>query len=162
MTCKSRVFSSCLLAGETLPFEFDWTREFAVFWAPVTSFPAFSAVRPLTGGTGLEYVSGGGQSGEDEPTWPDTVGGTVDDGSITWTAQALSNTSLRERIDTASWPAVTGFTISSDTVTDEPGRQLTTAKINAAVAIATRRNIRVELTTTQGNEYVGVIKMKVE
>lgn len=162
MSCKTRVFSSCLIAGETLPFQFDWTPEFAVYWAAVSSFPALSVARPLTGGTGLEYLSGGGQSGEDEPTWPDTIGGTVDDGSITWTAQALSNASLRERISTATWPAVTGFTISSVTVTDEPGRQLTTAKISAAAAISVRRNIRVELTTTQGNEYVGILRMKVE
>jgi hypothetical protein len=162
MTCKSRVFSSCILAGETLPFEFDWTQEFASYWAAGGSFPQFSAIRPVSVTTGLEYVSSGGQAGEEEPTWPTTIGGTVEDGSITWTAQALSNSSLRERISTASWPAVTGFTISDETTTDEPGRQLTTAKINADTAISSRRQIRVELTTTEGNEYVGIIKMKVE
>lgn len=161
MSCKSRVFSSCMLAGETLPFEFDWTHEFSVFWAAAGYFPALSVVRPVTGITGLEYVSSGGQAGEEEPTWPTTIGGTVEDGSITWTAQALSNSSLRERISTATWPAVTGFTISAEATTDQPGRQLTTAKINAEAALSSRRNIRVELTTTEGNEYVGIIKMKV-
>jgi hypothetical protein len=162
MSCKSRVFSSCMLAGETLPFELDWTQDFAIFWAAAGVFPEFTVVRPVTGITGLEYVSSGGQAGEEEPTWPTTVGGTVEDGSITWTAQELSNSSLREQISTATWPAVTGFTISDETTTDEPGRQLTTAKINADTAISSRRQIRVELTTTEGNEYVGIIKMKVE
>jgi hypothetical protein len=162
MTCKTRVFSSCLIAGETLPFEFDWTQEFSVFWSANGYFPAFMVVRPLDpeGDTGLEYVSSGGKAGLDEPVWP--ASGSVEDGTITWTAQPLSNSSLRERISSATWPAVSGFTISAETVTDEPGRQLTTAKINATAPMASRREIQVELTTSQGNEYVGIIRMKVE
>lgn len=161
MTCKARVFSSCILVGEALPFSIDWTTEFANLWKPNSAYAALSAVRPNEA-TGFEYVSSGGQSGSVEPTWPTEGGETITDGSITWTSQALSNASLRERITDVDWPAVSGFTITPDSFIDEPGRQITRAKIGSEGVIRSRRNIRCEVTTTEGNDYVGILKMKVE
>lgn len=164
MSCKSRVFSACLLAGEALPFQFNWTRELANLWAADTGFAALAVVRPRAAErqTGFEYASSGGQTGPEEPQWPTTLGGTVQDGSITWTAQALSNGSLRERIADVDWPAVTDFTITPALFVDEPGRQLSAAQISSALVIPERRPIRCEMTTTAGNDYVGIIRMKVE
>lgn len=162
MSCETRIFSTCILAGESLPFEINWTYELSNRWAPNSAFSALSAVRPAstTNQTGFEYSSSGGQSGPLEPEWPTTLGATVTDGSITWTAQALSNTSLRERIDTVNWPEVTDFAITPNTPIDEPGRQLTGAQIGSDVAIS-RADIKVEVGTTAGNLYIGWLKMKV-
>jgi hypothetical protein len=164
MSCKTRVKSACILAGEALPFGFNWVDEFAERWSPNSAFPSLTAIRPSSAElqTGFEYSSSGGQSGPEEPEWPTTLGGTVSDGSITWTAQALSNSSLLERIGTVDWPAVSGFTITPDDALDDPGEQLTVAKIGSATASSTRTEIRVVVTTTAGNIYVGIIKMKVE
>jgi hypothetical protein len=164
MSCKTRMFNSCIISGESLPFSFNWTHEFSNRWNPNTAYAAAVAVRPSMPElqTGLEYESSGGQSGPEEPQWPTVVGDTVTDGDITWTAAPISNASLRERVDTDNWPAVTDFTITPDAPIDEPGRQVTQAQIGSEVVIRTRRQIRCEVTTTEGNDYVGIIKMKVE
>ena len=65
-------------------------------WTELTAFPAALRAVPkaynLVGGyKHLEYVSSGGTSGPVEPVWPTTAGGTVLDGSITWTAQARTD-----------------------------------------------------------------------
>jgi hypothetical protein len=56
----------------------------AVPWTATTAFAAGAVVTPVTP-TGHTYSSSGGTSGAAEPAWPTTVGGTVTDGSITWT-----------------------------------------------------------------------------
>lgn len=164
MPPQTSVFNASLIDGEALPFEINWTHEFANRWTANSAFAAASCVRPSSVAlqTGLEYISSGGQSGPTEPQWPTSLGETVTDGSITWTAQALSNSSLRERIATDDWPDVANFTITPATPIDEPGRQLVSAKIASDVETAVRREIRVEVTTTEDNVYVGIIKMKVE
>lgn len=165
MACKTRIFDDCILAGEALDFPINWTLEFANLWEADQGFSSASRVRPSTpdGQTGFEYESSGGQSdGDTEPAWPTTIGETVVDGSITWTTRALSNGSLRERIASFTVPAVSGFTITPDSAIDEPGRQITMAQISAAAAINGKRSIRFEVTTTAGNEYVGIIRLKVE
>lgn len=164
MPVKTSVFNAGLIAGEALPFEFDWTHEFANRWSANRAYAASSRLRPSTPElqTGFEYESSGGQSGPNEPEWPQVEGLPVDDGSITWTARALSNASLRERIQSATWPEVTNFTIDTETEIDEPGRQLTSAQISSETESATRREIRCEVSTTGSNIYVGILKMKVE
>lgn len=165
MPCKTRVFSDCILAGEALDFPINWTMEFANLWEPNQAYESGALVRPSTldGQTGFEYESSGGQSdGDTEPEWPAELNATVEDGSITWTAKELSLGSLRERISTATWPDVTGFTIENESVIDEPGRQIASAQIGAPTALSSKRSIRCEVTTTAGNDYVGVIRLKVE
>ncbi|HEX2795990.1 MAG TPA: hypothetical protein VHN38_02815, partial [Immundisolibacter sp.] len=66
------------------------------FWTELTAFGAGLIAVPnaynLVGGyKHLQYVSSGGTSGPVEPIWPAVVGGTVIDGSITWTAQARTD-----------------------------------------------------------------------
>lgn len=165
MACKTKIFDDCILSGEALEFSINWTIEFANLWEPNQAYTAAVRVRPATaaGQTGFEYESSGGQSdGDTEPEWPAVLNDTVVDGSITWTARALSNASLRERISSFTVPAVTGFTIVEGTAIDEPGRQITPAQISASAALNGKRSIRYEVTTTDGNEYVGIIRLKVE
>lgn len=164
MPAKTSIFNASLIAGEALPFQFDWTHEFSIRWSANSAFEASARIRPSTpeGQTGFEYESSGGQSGPEEPEWPTAEGETVTSGSITFTARALSNASLRERIVSATWPEAANFTIANETEIDAPGQQVTRAQIASDVETATRREIRVEVTTTDDNIYVGILKMKVE
>lgn len=53
-------------------------------WKPVTPYGAYQYVRPTTP-NGYQYACiDGGRSGGDEPTWPTTVGDTVNDADIVW------------------------------------------------------------------------------
>lgn len=53
-------------------------------WKPVTPYGAYQYVRPTTP-NGYQYACiDGGRSSGDEPTWPTTVGDTVNDSGIVW------------------------------------------------------------------------------
>lgn len=60
-------------------------------WAANISIASQQRRRP-TVANGFYYVAnvGGGTSGNTEPTWPTTVGGTVVDNTVTWTAIAVT------------------------------------------------------------------------
>lgn len=126
MTECIQALEECQTVREKLDYAFNLTPNFAWRWMP--DEPAPAAVRPIaeTGkpGTGLEYASDGGQTnGKKEPNWPATIGGTVADGSTIWTAQAISNASLRHRIGSVEWLPVDGITLSDQVETDLPGLQ---------------------------------------
>jgi len=53
-------------------------------WKPVTPYGAYQYVRPTTP-NGYQYACiDGGRTAGDEPTWPTSVGDTVNDGDIVW------------------------------------------------------------------------------
>jgi len=66
--------------------------EASTIWAANTAFANGVAVRPTSsfsqpnGFRGFNFQSSGGTSGATEPAWPTTIGATVTDGTITWTA----------------------------------------------------------------------------
>lgn len=72
--------------------------------------------------TGLQYrcTTAGTTSGQ--PTerlrWPSTAGQTLTDGSVVWTAEAMSDASLRTTISANNWPAVTGLTFGTTSNAD--------------------------------------------
>jgi hypothetical protein len=118
-----QVLKVCKTAGERQDYAFDLTAEFSKLWEADHPYAAAAVVRPSVG-TGLEYVSSGGQSnGEIEPEWPTPAGETVEDGSITWTAQALSALGLKHHIVDCTWTAPDGITASDQVETDDPGLQ---------------------------------------
>lgn len=152
----------CQKAGERQDYAFNWTREFSKRWESDFPYGAAVAVRPATGSTGFEYVSSGGVSGSEEPVWPDALGLTVVDGSITWTAAAISNTSLRHRIDApAVWTADTGVTLDDQSDTDLPGLQETRIWVADGAEGQVSRNY-VEVTTDQGAIYMGELRVTFE
>lgn len=75
-------------------------------WVTATSYPANTVIRP-TAENGLAYQSSGGTSGVTEPTWPTTLGATVTDNGITWTA-----------IETVGFSTVGDNIISANTAGD--------------------------------------------
>jgi hypothetical protein len=78
-------------AGQNLPYIIDVGNAAVTGWNAGASIAATSIIRPTnTNQTGFLYQSGAsaGQTGALEPAWPKTAGGTVIDGSVTWTAVA--------------------------------------------------------------------------
>jgi hypothetical protein len=99
-------------------------------WSPGTVFPSPIKVRPSLP-TGLQYSSAGGQSGQTEPRWPGTVGGTVTDGSVTWTAEAISNDSLKATIVTSAWATDdSGITADNGALTNTNGAQIVAVDVS--------------------------------
>lgn len=99
-------------AGETLPVMLDCFPVCAMFWRGNERVSSAEYVRPSRA-TGFAYQAGAaGTTAGREPLWPKVLGGTVVDGSVTWTAVAASTNG----IDPISAPTAvsdpTGLTIN--------------------------------------------------
>lgn len=163
MTCSAK-FAACKRASETKPYGFRWTDAFCRRWQADTPFATGVRVRPTLAAlrSGFEFESSGGQSnGKKEPKWPTALGETVQDGSITWTAVALSVNGLLERVSAVAWVAPVGITVNPRVAVDEAGLQETLADISGGTS-GTTYEIRADVTTTIGNIYAGVIELEVQ
>lgn len=153
----------CQDEDERLDYGFNWTREFSRRWKADFAFDTGITIRPESEPTGLEYVSSGGQTGAEEPNWPTTIGGTVTDGSITWTAQVLSSDSLIHEIATDAWsdsiPA--GLTVEGQLPVTVPGAQMTQVILSGGSSGITY-TVENEVTTASGLEYIAQIILKIE
>lgn len=115
--------------------ELDWLNVVANFWAPGKEYAAGNIVRPREP-TGFAYQAGGdGQSGNRVPRWPRTLGGTVVDGPITWTAVAAGSNGVT--------------TVASPTASVVPSGSLD------ATGLSVVEQTRVELTLSGGVEGGG-------
>ena len=120
----------CQGADERLDYAFNVTDELALRWQTSRSYLTGQVVRPSVA-TGFEYVattddsSGGLTNGRVEPTWPRAEGGTVVDGSVTWTAQLPTFEGLRDRIDTVAWESrpLGDLNLTDQVEQDLPGLQ---------------------------------------
>lgn len=94
-------------AGSNLPRVIDVSSLSVAAWQSGAAVAASGLLRPTsTHETGFVYVaSAAGQTGPLEPAWPTTVGGTVTDGSITWTAAAPPATG-QDTVSSATWTQV--------------------------------------------------------
>lgn len=111
--------------SETLDYSVDFESHCARYREPNTDYSTSTKVRPVRS-TGFQYnASTGGRTGTDEPRWPKTVGGTVVDGSVTWTCEALASSSLQRTVSgTPTWTADTGVTVASQSVSGTKGTAL--------------------------------------
>lgn len=50
--------------------------------------------------------------------WPSVIGDKLMDGSVEWTAQAISSNSLRETVSTEGWTPAAGITLSNPSNSD--------------------------------------------
>lgn len=92
-------------AGQNLPYVIDVGNAAVTGWNAGASIAATSLIRPTNANqTGFLYQSGGtaGQTGALEPAWPKIAGGTVIDGSVTWTAVAPPAAG-EDHIASATW-----------------------------------------------------------
>ena len=106
--------------SDKVPVQTDWHDYLANVWVEGANYAQGARIRnPRKLSTGLEYeATTGGYSGRRRPIFPTSVGGTVTDGSVVWTARAMSDASLRATILSSTWPAVTGLTLGDQSDTD--------------------------------------------
>lgn len=157
------ILRRCQQAEARLDYGFDWTRTFSRRWMRDRPFDAGVVIRPETIVTGFEYLSSGGQSGEEEPNWPRTLGGTVVDGSITWTAQAISVDSLLDSIAADAWSASdpAGLTVTPQAEVATAGLQMTSVVLSGGT-IGVTYTVDNEVDTLSGREYVARILLTIE
>jgi len=140
MACRI-VSKVCKTAAETKLWGFDYVRDpetgalafLARGWRPGQVYPADTVVLPNLKFSGLQFKGTGGQSGVREPVWPTVDGATVVDGSITWTAESLSDDSLTSYIDYSDWDADTGITVQEYELVNTGGVQRTSALVSGGV-----------------------------
>lgn len=150
MSCRI-IQKVCKTAGETKRYGFDFVRDpetgelgfLARGWRPGQIYQANDVVLPSRRSTGLQYSASGGQSGFREPAWPTVAGGTVTDGTITWTAEAIDNDSVRTTISSSAWSADSALTVSDEQLDNTNGVQ----RVSALVAGGTEGEVY-EVTNT--------------
>lgn len=120
-------------AGERQPYAFDLTDAFSWRLERGRQAPS-AAVRP-DAHTGLEYTASVGVTGAREPHLPNLAGKSVQDGSVTLTAQPVSYASLRWRVKDADWSAMPADLVLSDQIeTDLPGLQEVRIYVSGGIA----------------------------
>lgn len=146
-----------------LDYAFDLTERFAILRQPNYPYANGAHVRSFDGGTGWQFQSSGGvTNGDDfEPDWPTESGESVEDGSLTWTAEAITYDSLRYRIDEVEWTAPAGITLSDESIIDQPAMQEVRVTVAGGTAGEKYRIVGV-VTTTSGLEYEVRIELKVK
>ncbi len=146
------------LAGETRPFTIEWWRfaPLRSYWTPGRRYPVSEFVRAPSQ-TGFAYqATVAGESGGRAPTWPKTLGGTVVDGSVTWTTVAPGSNAL-DPIATVVWTAVTtGVTVAAVSNTTE---EATCTVAGGTVEQVYR--VRCTATTTAGRIYCGEFDIRI-
>lgn len=86
-------------------------------WSSTTAYATGYNVRP-TAANGLKYIcTTAGTSGMTQPTWPTTTGGTVSDGTVTWTCGgADGNISHLYEFFVTGTNALTSITTATSTI----------------------------------------------
>jgi hypothetical protein len=153
----------CQGEQSVLDYAFDLTERFSIPRQPNFPYASGARVRPVEAGTGRQYQSSGGVSNGDdfEPDWPIEDGESVVDGSLTWTAEAITFDSLRYRIDSVTWTAPDEITLSDETVVDQPAMQEVRVTVAGGTAGQKYRIVGV-VTTTAGLEHEVRIELKVK
>lgn len=99
---------------ETLDYAANFTPHCTRYREPDTDYAVGTRVRPFRP-NGFQYsASVAGRTAGREPVWPTTVGGTVVDGSVTWTCEAVSAASLKRTVSAVTWTVDTGLTKSAE------------------------------------------------
>lgn len=140
----------CQDPSDKLDYHVDFEEHLERIWEADTDYSIGVRIRPPTA-TGYEYeATTAGRSGMRPPRWPTSITSTVTDGSVTWTARAISTSSLKSTVSgTPAWSADTGLTVSGETVDgqrasayiaggDDGQRYL--VRVEATMADTTERN----------------------
>ncbi len=159
----------CKTEAETKAWGFDYAGYnaetgawgfLARVWAAGGVYADDVCVRPSLP-TGLQYRSGGGNAGSTEPRWPRTVGGTVTDGTITWTAEAISNDSLLATISSSAWAeSDIAITLDDETLVNTNGQQVAAVMV-AGGAVGETYEVSNSVTLSDGSIEESVLKVTV-
>lgn len=162
MTCDLSLFDEplCLAVGTAETVDINLVDGCATKWEPGRVYAASVRVRPYRRPTGFEYESTAGQTAAREPKWPTVEGGTVTDGSITWTARAISSQSLSRTVTAADWVTPTGVTVVTSSVVNASGAQRVIALIQGDAA--GEYDVSVTLTFSDGNIIKRLVPVTVQ
>lgn len=146
-------------AGEAVTYTVGFDRAIEEIREPGKAYLSGVFVRPPEP-TGFEYeaTSAGQTSADDEIEWPIVLGGTVQDGSVVWTARVGPPTG-QEAVDTISTHSVS----SPAGITDDGGT-LDGTNVDVALSGGTPGEtylIDIEIITSAGDEYIETIELVV-
>jgi len=167
MSCRI-IQTVCKTAAEVKRYGFDYVRNpqtgalgfLANGWRPGQPYATGAAVLPTKAFTGLQYSSSGGWSGPAEPRWPGMIGDQIADGSITWTAEAVSNDSVKASIVTSEWEADDVITIDDEQIENTAGRQVVSALVGGGEEGRTYE-VTNTVTLSDGAVEVSIIEVEV-
>jgi hypothetical protein len=162
MTCV-KVEEVCKAPRDIKDWGFDWSGETFRFWRAATEYDAGVHVRP-TVATGFEYVSSGaGQSnGKKEPKWPTVLGGVVTDGSMTWTAVALSTAGLFRTLSTSIWEAEdSDITVGGTSIINTAGTQFAAVQVSGGTDGNVRDALN-EVVFSDGIKLHAILRVTIE
>lgn len=159
--CVAQI-KACQGTEARLDYGFNWTDVLARKWTANHPYDVGITIRPAGDPTGFQYESSGGQSAATEPSWPTEEGGTVVDGSITWTAAIIDDTSLEDQIDSDAWSTSdpSGLTVEPASPVVSAGLQQTSVVLSEGTSGRTY-TVENEMTTTGGFEYIGRVVLTI-
>ncbi|MCS6946258.1 MAG: hypothetical protein NZM12_01435 [Steroidobacteraceae bacterium] len=142
--------------------EVDWHDYLARLRLPGTQYLIGTAIRLIRDqATGLEYLCSTSGVTSRTPTaeirWPRTAGQTLTDGSVVWTAQAVSISSLRTTITSNAWSATSGVNLGAEFVSD-----LRYQVIVAGGVSGQHYEVRHRVTLANGEDKEAVILLPVQ
>jgi hypothetical protein len=164
MACRT-LGKECQAIGARLPLTVDWTDVCANRWASGEVRGQDEVIRPESS-NGAQYrianLADAGQSSAEEPAWAvnETLGTVYLDGTILWTAEAISNASLDRVIVTSSWEVEDGITIDDENFQSTNGEQKTWAYFRGSVA--GKYMLRNRVIFSDGVEDVAEIQLQIK
>lgn len=134
MTCEL-IGKTCKLPTERIPVSIPLRGSgFIRTWEAGRVFASSVRVRPAKKPNGFEYeCTTAGQTGSREPSWPETEGGTVTDGSVVWTCRAISNASLARVIASCVWSGG-GLTVDGEQIINTNGEGQVSCYVSGGVS----------------------------
>jgi hypothetical protein len=142
-------------ANEVIPYEFEFLSALETVWHPKEIKSATQYVRP-TVGNGYEYeCTDGGLTGTEEPDWPETIGGTVDDGTVEWTCRDFGSNAT-DSISTHQATADSGITVDSSSVL---GTVVTVTLSGGTLGMT--YDVRCRIVTTAGQTYEELLRVTI-
>ena len=146
--------------GEAVLYTHDRTDNLAQRWEAGKVVASGYKVRPKRA-TGWQYTSTAGQTGAQEPRWPANSGGTVVDGSVTWTAEAITDASLLAYVSGPGNSAWTGDGGATLTPALPASARATCLVDTAACAVGQVLRIVNRMTLTNGEKRDAVFNVRV-
>lgn len=133
MTCESEAVAWPAIApGSTVKCEFDLGPTLVNYHRQGTSYGLSNRVR-VAGVAGFEFeATTAGETGTAPVRWPKTAGQTVTDGSVVWTARAISTASLLATVTgTPTWTVPTGYTATAEAISNNIASALVSVPASA-------------------------------
>lgn len=142
--------------SEKLDYTVNFEDALSRYRLPNTSYASLVKVRSQLA-SGFQFSSSGGRSGDKEPRWPTVIGGTAQDGSITWTCEAAATTSLTSTVSSAPFTVDNAaIVISNQAVIGQAGTALLAGGVDGQ-----SYNVVCTATMADGRIMVGIIRLSI-